>query len=148
MAHQRVDLVGERDADDRLAVAGAGDRGGRVVGPRAGGDQRRVADAAGVLAVDAAGRGRRGDAAARVARDRADRAAAAVVARALALGGPMETTRPARCRGPAARANAPADSPTSITCRPSSSTARAARTGLRMPRDARRPRPRRGRRRA
>ena len=35
MAHERVDLVRERDPDDRLAVAGAGDRGGRVVRPGA-----------------------------------------------------------------------------------------------------------------
>ena len=50
MTDQGVDLVGERGADDRLAVAGAGDRDGHVVGPGAGGDQRRVADAARVLA--------------------------------------------------------------------------------------------------
>ena len=44
-----------------------------------------------------------------------------------------ETSRRARCRGPARGRSGPAGSPTSITCRPSSSTARAAAIGLRMP---------------
>ena len=100
VAHQRVDLVRERDPDDRLAVAGAGDRGGGVVGPRAGGDQRRVADAAGVLAAAAAGGGRGGHASAGVARDGADGPAALVVAALEGLrGAPRSGTTPrARCR--------------------------------------------------
>ena len=77
VAQERVDLVRERRADDRLAVAGARDGDGRVVGPRAGADQRRVADAPEPLAGDAAGRGRGGEPAVGVARHGADRAARA-----------------------------------------------------------------------
>ena len=71
--HQGVDLVGHRDADDRLAVAGAGDGDAGVVGPGARADQRRVADAAAALAHRAAGRGRRREPAVEIARDSAHR---------------------------------------------------------------------------
>ena len=128
VAHERVDLVRERDAHDRLAVAGAGDRDRRVVRPRAHGDQRRVADAARVLAVGAAGRGGRGDPPVGVAGDGADRVPALLDA----LGG-AEPVVGGACRRPCSRAKWAAGSPTSITCRPSSSTARAAWIGLRMP---------------
>src|SRR5262245_39586092 len=46
------DLMAERGADEHLAVAGARDRARAVVGPGAGADDRRVADAPGHLAGD------------------------------------------------------------------------------------------------
>ena len=93
------------------------------------------------LAGHAAGRGRGRQAAFGVARHGADRAARA--GRVARLGGR------ARCRSrsvtnqvsdskssPAVAANSIAGGPTSSTCRPSASTARAARIGLRTPRTA------------
>ena len=96
VAQQRVHLVRERGPDDRLAVTGARDRDG-LVGPRAGADQRRIADAAEPLAGDAAGRGRGRQAALGVARHGADRAARA---RRVALGDAGE-------RGPLALGDEP-----------------------------------------
>ena len=108
VAHQRVDLVGERDADDRLAVAGAGDRGGRVVGPRPGRDQRRVADAAGVLAARCR-RSRSPPRRRRARRARPRRRSRRGCRRPprTRAGGPRcETTPPARSRAPLARVRA------------------------------------------
>ncbi len=69
------DEAGQRDPDDRLAVAGAGDGGQPVVGVGAGPDDGRVAHASGALQEGAPGGGRGGDVAGLVAGDGADGAA-------------------------------------------------------------------------
>ena len=56
--HPRRDVVGGRVADEELALPGAGDRADAVPRIGAGADHGAVADAAGRLVVEAAGRGR------------------------------------------------------------------------------------------
>ena len=74
LADLRADFVGDADADEIFARAGRRDRAAAVVGIGAGADDRRIADPAPALAGEAAGRGRGGDMALLVERDRADRA--------------------------------------------------------------------------
>ena len=138
VAHQRVDLVGERGADDRLAVAGAGDRGGRVVGPgpgrRSAASRRRGRGACRSCRRWRSPRRRR-----RVRRARPRRPCRRGVVARRERAPAVLGVKPRLGRGapvPPSRANSCAASPTSITWRPSSSTARAAATGLRMPRSA------------
>ena len=71
VAHARRRARARRGADELLAGAGARD-GHVVVGPGAGADHRRVADAARQLAAHAAGRRGGGEVAVGVERDRAD----------------------------------------------------------------------------
>ncbi len=75
-AHSRCDIVhralGEEQADEILAVAGARGAARGILGVVAGADERGIADATGMLRRDAAGGRPRGDAALRVHRDRAD----------------------------------------------------------------------------
>src|SRR5438552_17696561 len=72
--HAGRDVEREHRAQEELAVAGAGDGARGVVGVDAGADDRRIADAAGKLAGDAAGGGRRREVAGAIQRYRADRA--------------------------------------------------------------------------
>src|SRR6266542_1774193 len=65
-------VAGEGELHDPLAVAGAGDRGERVVRVGAAAEERRVAHAPRELHRRAARRGRRGEMAAEIARGRAD----------------------------------------------------------------------------
>ena len=67
------DIGGGIGADEIFAEAGAAD-GAALVGPGAGADDRRVADAAGSLGEDAAGGSGGGEVAVLVERDSADRA--------------------------------------------------------------------------
>lgn len=66
-SHGRVHLVGEDAAHEGLALAGGGDRAGRVVRPGAGSRDRAVAHAPRLLAHHAPGRGRRRQVSGRVA---------------------------------------------------------------------------------
>src|SRR5690606_21732684 len=70
-AHARADLVRGGGADVELAPAGAGDRAA-VVGPGAGADDRRVADAAIALVGHAAGRRACGEIPLRIQGNRTD----------------------------------------------------------------------------
>ena len=135
MRTRAANCVRGSGADEIFAGAGRGDRGRAVVGIGAGADQRRIADPAPALAGQPAGRGRGGDMAVRIDRNRANRAIFDVgvesavprhdVRRAGAGARRSRTSRFSTCSKPCSRAKRSAPSPARKTCGLCSITARA-----------------------